>query len=487
MDKYLLGLDVGTTGTKAILFSVSGEVIAQSYRSYPTQMPQVEFREQNPEDWWSAVCQTTKEVCAGKEDAVIALSLSTQGGTMVAVDKEMKPLRPAIVWNDVRAKEECQEFLEQVGPADTMYQKTGWELHPSASCANVRWIRKHQPELFEKLVMYLSVPDYICYKMTGKTAIDVSNVGINRFADICKGEYDPRLLAFSGLKAEQLAEIVPSGTFLGWLTETAAKEMGLTTNTAVVSGAHDQYAVALGAGAFHTGDMLVGSGTCWVVTGISDKPAFETGLAQSVAAVPGRWGCLCSLPSGGICLEWLRKNFGNDISYDRINKEAATRKAAEEGLFFYPFSGFAENDKQFTRGSFLGLDLSHDTFHLTRAVMEGVVFQIVGILEKFPAEFQPKELILSGGASKSPVWSQILADIADLPVRIPETADLGCVGAAILAGVGSGIFTSAEAGYESLAVKSRLVMPDPDRVAKYAPLKKQYAENAVKLTQIYKL
>lgn len=487
MDKYLLGLDVGTTGTKAILFSVSGEVVAQAYQGYPTQMPQVEFREQSPEDWWQAVCQVTKAVCAGKEEKVAALSLSTQGGTMVAVDKEMKPLRPAIVWNDVRAEEECREFLEQVGPANLMYRKTGWELHPSASSANVRWIRKHQPEIFEKLAMYLSVPDYIAMKMTGRPAVDISNVGINRFADIQKAEYDAALLAFSGLHAQQLAEIVPSGTFLGRLTEKAAKEMGLTTNTAVVSGAHDQYAVALGAGAYNAGDILIGSGTCWVVTGIGDQPAFETGLAQSVAAVPGQWGSLCSLPSGGICLEWLRKNFGNDIPYEQINKETAVRKAAEEGLFFYPFSGFAENDKQFTRGSFLGLDLSHDTFHLTRAVMEGVVFQIVGILEKFPAEFQPKELILSGGASKSPVWSQILADIADLPVRIPETADLGCVGAAILAGVGSGIYTSAEAGYESLAVKSKLVMPNPEQVAKYAPLKKQYAENAVKLTQIYKL
>ena len=487
MDKYLLGLDVGTTGTKAILFSVSGAVIAQAYQGYPTQMPQVEFREQDPEDWWSAVCRVTKEVCAGKEAQVAALSLSTQGGTMVAVDEKMQPLRPAIVWNDVRAEEACREFLEQVGDACLMYQKTGWELHPSAPSANIRWIKKHQPEIFEKLAMYLSVPDYICYKMTGKPAVDISNVGINRFADIRKGEYDDALLQFSGLKAEQLAEIVPSGTFLGNLTEKAAAELGLTTKTAVVSGAHDQYAVALGAGAFHSGDILIGSGTCWVVTGIGDRPAFETGLAQSVAAVPGQWGSLCSLPSGGICLEWLRKNFGNEISYDAINKEVAERKAGEEGLFFYPFSGFADNGKQFARGSFLGLDLSHDLFHLARAVMEGVVFQIVGILERFPPEFKPKEIILSGGASKSPVWSQILADIADLPVRIPETADLGCVGAAILAGVGSGIYASAEAGYESLAVKSRLVMPNPDQVAMYAPLKKQYAENAVKLTEIYKL
>lgn len=486
MEKYLLGLDVGTTGTKAILFTVSGAVIAQAYRGYPTQMPQVDFREQNPEDWWQAVCQTTKEVCAGKEADVAALSLSTQGGTMVAVDSTMAPLRPAIVWNDTRAEKECREFVEQVGNADLMYQKTGWELHASAPSANARWLRKHQPQVFEKLSMYLSVPDYICYKMTGKTAVDISNVGINRFADIRKGEYDQALLQFSGLRESQLAKIVPSGTLLGYLTETAAEELGLTTRTAVVSGAHDQYAVALGAGAFHTGDILIGSGTCWVVTGIGDKPAFETGLAQSVAAVPGKWGSLCSLPSGGICLEWLRKNISAEHSYDEINRGVAQRKAAEKGLFFYPFSGFAQ-DKQFTRGSFLGLDLSHDAFHLARAVMEGVVFQIVGILEKFPPEFKPKEIILSGGASKSPVWSQILADVANLPVKIPETADLGCVGAAILAGVGSGIYPTAESGYQSLAVKSKVVMPDQSQVAIYAPLKKQYAENAVKLTQIYKL
>ena len=486
MMKYLLGLDVGTTGTKAILFTVSGEVVAQSYCGYPTQMPQVEFREQDPEDWWQAVCQTTKAVCAGKEADVAALSLSTQGGTMVAVDDTMQPLRPAIVWNDVRATEECQAYLQEVGSADTMYQKTGWDLHPSASSAGVRWLKKHQPEVFEKMAMYLSVPDYICYKMTGKTAVDISNVGINRFADIRKGKYDQALLQFSGLKESQLANIVPSGTLLGYLTEKAAEELGLTTRTAVVSGAHDQYAVALGAGAFHTGDILIGSGTCWVVTCIGDKPAFETGLAQSVAAVPGQWGSLISLPSGGICLEWLRKNISAEHSYDEINREVAQRKAAEEELFFYPFSGFAQ-DKQFARGTFLGLDLSQDTFHLARAVMEGVVFQIVDILEKFPREFRPKELILAGGASKSPVWSQILADVANLPVKIPETADLGCVGAAIMAGVGSGIYQSAEDGYQSLAVKSKTVTPDPRQVAVYAPLRKRYAENAAHLAKIYNL
>ena len=483
--KYLLGLDVGTTGTKAILFSTEGEVIAQAYRGYPTQMPQVKFCEQDPEDWYQAVCQTTKEVCAGKEDKVVALSLSTQGGTMVAVDEAMQPLRPAIVWNDARAEEECKEYLEQVGSGDTMYQKAGWDLHPSASSAGVRWIKKHQPEIFEKLAMYLSVPDYICYKMTGKTCVDISNVGINRFADIRKGEYDPELLAFSGLKEKQLAQIVPSGKKIGYLTEKAALELGLTVRTAVISGAHDQYAVALGAGASDPGDILIGSGTCWVVTYIGDKPAFETGFAQSVAASPNRWGSLRSLPTGGICLEWLR-NISAQMPYDQINQGVAGCKAAEEGLYFYPFSGYA-GKKQFARGSFIGLDLSHNTFHMARAVMEGVAFQIAEMLEAFPVKPGQDGLILAGGASKSAVWSQIVADITGLPVQIPNTADLACVGAAIMAGVGSGVFATMEEGYRALAVKNQVITPNPQQAAIYARLCKTYAQTAQHLTKLYNL
>ena len=490
MKQYLLGIDVGTTGTKAMLFCTDGQLCGHAYRPYAMHNPQVGYSEQNAEDWWQAVCQTVKEVCADPTVAenVAAISLSLQGGTVVPVDGNGEPLRRAIVWNDYRAQEQKEAYLREVGDADSMYQKTGWELDNGLPAMEIRWLRENEPEIFAKTAMFLTVPDYIAMKMTGVAAIDPSDAGINQLSDIRKGEYDDALLQFAGITRQQLPKILPSGTVVGNLTQEAAKALGLTTKTVLVTGAHDQYAVALGAGAYQTGDILIGSGTCWVVTALDDRPGFETGLSQSVAAVPGMWGLLQSLSSGGVCLEWLRRNLtdgpeGQQLSYDTINQEVSSRRAAHDGLFFYPFSGKA-GDANFQKGSFVGMDLSHDKFHLARAIMEGVVFQTVWMMESFRSKPSAEGLKLAGGASKSRVWCQMLADIANVPVRIPEVADLACVGAAILAGVGCGIYADAKEGYGALSVQEQVILPDPQAAEQYAKLYQQYKQMACTLGTI---
>ena len=494
MKKYLLGIDVGTTGTKTLLFSADGQLLGHAYRGYEMNNPQVGYSEQNAEDWWNAVCETVREVCSDPEigKAVAAISLSLQGGTMVAVDKDMKPVRPAMVWNDGRGGPQMEEYLREVGEAETMYQKTGWRLGRSMLVIESRWMRDNEPELFEKTAMFLSVPDYISMKMTGIPAVDMSDAGNNQFANIRTGCYDPELLKFSGVTEEQLPKLVHSGDVIGNLTAEAADAMGLSTDCVLVAGAHDQYAVALGAGALHNGDILIGSGTCWVVTAIGDEPAFETGLAQSIAAVPGKWGSLLSLSSGGVCLEWWRRNLtaapdGSQIPFDVINEEVAKRKAAEDGLFFYPFSGNAAPDRKFQKASFIGLDLSHDRFDIARAIMEGVAFQAIWMMESFKTKPSKEGLKLAGGASKSALWCQMVADIANLPVRIPEVADLACVGAAIMAGTGCGIYSSVEEGYKCLAVRERVIQPDPARAQMYAKLYAQYKKCAGTLGEVYGL
>lgn len=494
MKQYLLGIDVGTTGTKALLMDAAGGLVGHAYRPYPMLTPQVGYSEQNAEDWWQAVCQTVREVCTDSAIAenVAAISLSLQGGTVVPVDKDGNPLRTAIVWNDARATKEKEAYLKEVGEGNTLYEKSGWELDNGLPLMEIRWIKENQPEIFEQTAMFLTVPDYISMKMTGIAAVDPSDAGINQLSNIREGCYDPELLKFAGITEAQLPKIVSSGDVIGHLTEAAAKELGLTTKTVLVAGAHDQYAVALGAGASKAGDILIGSGTCWVVTAIGDQPAFETGLAQSVAAVPGLWGSLRSLSSGGVCLEWLRRSItdemsGNQIPYDVINQEVAKRKAAEDGLFFYPFSGMADEDKDFQKASFVGLDLSHDKFHLARAIMEGVVFQVMWMMEGFSTKPSQDGLKLAGGASKSEVWCQILADISGLPVWIPEVADLACVGAAVLAGTGCGIYRDVLEGYQTLSVGERVLYPNAERTRVYRELYEWYKAGAKTLRATYNL
>ena len=492
--KYLLGIDVGTTGTKSLLFSVDGELLGHAYRPYPLHTPQVGWSEQNASDWWNAVVETVREICTDPEVCknVAGISLSLQGGTTVAVDENFDQIRPAMVWNDHRCAAQKEAYIREFGDEESMYQKTGWRLGNGLNASQIRWMKDNEPENFERTYMFLSVPDYISAKMTGIPAVDPSDAGINHLANIRECAYDPDLLAFAGITEDKLPKIVQSGEAIGHLTEAAAKELGLTTDCVLVAGAHDQYAVALGAGACKAGDILIGSGTAWVITAIGDEPDFESGLAQSVAAVPGKWGSLWSLSTGGVCLEWLRRNLavgpnGEQLSYDAINEEVAKRKAAEDGLFFYPFSGRAELDKGFSKGSFIGLDLSHDRFDIARAIMEGVAFQIVWMMEAFKTKPSKDGLKLAGGASKSALWCQMVADIANLPVRIPEVADLACVGAAVLAGTGCGIYASAEEGYNRLAVREHVLLPDPARAEMYGALLSAYKQHAGKLGAVYGL
>lgn len=490
MEQYLLGIDVGTTGTKTLLFSVSGKLLGHAYRAYGMSTPQVSYNEQNPQDWWDAVCQTVREVCSDQAIAqnVAAISLSLQGGTIVAVDKDFQPLRPAMVWSDNRCTAQKEAFLREVGPASTMYQKTGYRLDNGLPALEIRWMQDNEPELFQKAAMFLSVPDYISWKMTGIAAVDPSDAGINQLCDIRAGKYDPELLRFAGIKEEQLAPIVPSGEVIGPLTEEAAQALGLTTKTILVAGAHDQYAVALGAGATDAGCFSIGSGTSWVITAISDEPDFSSGLSQAIAALPGKWGSLLSLSSGGVCMEWLRQITSGDQkpSYDEINQKVSQRRAAEDGLFFFPFSGKAGPSERFQKGTFVGMDLSHDPYHLFRAVMEGVAFQTVWMMESFRTRPVEGGIIFSGGGSKSPVWTQMVADIAGQPVRIPKVADLACVGAAILAGVGCGLYKDAAEGHSKLAVGDRILYPNPESVARYRRLYESYKKIAAALLPAYK-
>ena len=485
MRDLLIGIDVGTTGTKTLLFHKDGELIASAYRGYPLYAPNVGWSEQNAMDWWHAIVETVREVCCadGLAARVAAISLSTQGGTFVPVDSAGAPLRPAIVWSDQRAVAQRDAYLREVGDDDSIYQKTGWHLGTAMLAVVIRWMRDNEPELFAKTAQFLSVPDFVSLYMTGIAAADLSNLGNDQLCDIRSETYDETILEFDGITTQQLPRILHSGDVIGHLTKQAAEEMGLDTEVVLVAGAHDQYAVALGAGVSNAGDIMIGSGTCWVITSIADEADFESGLAQSVAAVPGKWGSICSLSSGGVCLDWLRKNIacdtdGTPLDYGCINDLAAKKSAAADGLFFYPFSGKRNADDNFIKASFVGLDLSHDRYDMARAVMEGVAFQVAWMMEDFKAKPSAAGIKLAGGASKSPLWCQIVADVTGYPVRIPAVADLACVGAAIMAGTGCGIYSDTADGYAHLCVSDRVVMPDPDRAKAYRPLLEQYKVQA---------
>ena len=213
------------------------------------------------------------------------------------------------------------------------------------------------------------------------------------------------------------------------------------------------------------------------MTGIFDEPLFSTGMAQSVAAVPGKWGSIFSLSTGGICLEWLRNQIAGGIDYAEINEKTKERRAAVDELFFFPFQGIAGPGRRFSRAAFTGQDLAHDRYDLMRAVMEGVVFQTKWMLESF-GERHEGSIRFAGGASKSPVWTQLSADILQVPVIVPEMPDLSCVGAAVLAGWGAGIYRNIEEGCRRLSIPGRQVDPDPAAAKEYQEAYRIYQRKA---------
>ncbi|NLF56745.1 MAG: hypothetical protein GX580_03810, partial [Candidatus Hydrogenedens sp.] len=467
MSRYLIGVDVGTTGTKSMLISEEGRVVAHAYEGYPCHTPGNGMVEQDAEDWWRALVKTVREVTAEPEHAknVAAISLSLQGGTMVPVDGHGKPLHRAIVWSDKRCEKQAQAFAEAFGK-DYMYQKSGWHLGNGLNAMQIAWLRENCPEAYENAAMFLSVPDYVSLRMSGRAVVDISDVGINQLADIRTGTYDPGILDFIGIREDQLAEIAPSATPVGKLLPEAAAELGLSADTLLVAGAHDQYAGLLGAGITRTGDILIGTGTAWVVTALTEAPDFESGFAQSIPAA-GNWGSLVSLSSGGVCLDWFRGGVaglpGNAMTYDEINEIAPQRGVGARGLKFYPYfngSSFPMSAPR-CKATLVGLDQSHDRYDIARAVMEGVAMQTVWTLDYFRAKSPECRVTLSGGASKSPFWSQTVANFANCPITTPLVSDLPCVGAAVMAGVGSGVFASCEEGAGRISMEQKVYEPDP--------------------------
>lgn len=493
MDAYLLGIDIGTTGAKTLLIRADGAQMWHAYMPYPLLAPKAGYSEQDAEDWWKALVYTVRDVMkksALRPEQVAACSLSLQGGTMVPTDADYRPLRSAIVWNDIRGAKQREDFAHRFGPA-YMYEKSGWSLSSGQNAMAIAWMRENEPELFDQTAFFCSVPDWISYRLTGHAVVDISDSGINQLADIRAGVYDAGILDFCEIRREQLAPIVKSGELIGGLSACAAEELGLKAGMPVVSGAHDQFAGAIGAGLFSGGDALLATGTTWGATALSDKPNFDRGFAQAVSPAPGKWGNYASIYTGGVCLEWLRKNvlgsMNAPLNYDLINEMARGSNPGCGGMTFYPYfcgSGFPQRDN-YSKAAFIGLDLSHNKGDMVRALMEGVVFQSMWALSAYADAFGIRRLKMSGGAAKSPVWRQIVAAVANMPVQIPEMPDLTCIGAAILAGVGSGIYRSVEEGYASLAIPENTIYPEAEMADIYQELFAEYKRRAPLVRALY--
>ena len=445
---YFLGIDVGTTGAKTLAVGEGGHIAGRGYREYPLEVSGEGYVTQNAEDWWGAAAASAREAMAGLERGeVAAIGLSTQGASMLAVDKNFAPLCPVITWMDRRASDEAKALAEVIGE-EAIYQKTGFPVNPALDMAKIAWIKNNWPDVYQKAASFVSTLEFVNFRLTGENVIDPTNAAIRQLMNLGSCGWDPEILSALCLDGGRLPAIAPSGEKLGRLAKKAADELGLSQDVEVYNGAHDQYCAAVGSGVTKPGDMLLATGTAWVVFGVTEKPLYTPSrIMPGIFPMTGRFGAMASMAGMGAALKWYKGIIGED--YDKINEGAASR-APDEELLAYPYlSGAGFNRDYDSKAAFAGLCMRHDRYDIARAIMEGVAFEARMVLEEFAAQgMDIRNIVMTGGAAKSELWSRITGAATGCSIARSTEPDAACLGAAILAAAGSGF-----AGLEEAAAK----------------------------------
>jgi len=439
---YVIGLDVGTTGTKALLVDENGSVVARGYQGYGIISGDNGVVEQRAEEWWNAAVFAIKEACRKiDKNKIKGVSLSTQGASSVLVDKNFSTIGNAITWMDKRAQKECNDLLTRAD-SEFYYRKTGWKLAANLDACKLLWLKRNKPEDLKRAYKFISTLEYMNYCLVGEYVIDPTNGAIRQLMDIYTDEWDTDILNYIEANVSLLSEIRPSGTLLGTLSKKAAKTLELPEGIQVFNGAHDQYCCAIGSGSIKNGDLLLGTGTAWVVMNITKFPLLtESSIAPAKHIIKDLWGALSSIPCGGISLDWW-KNKVASVGYDELDIEVDKRLGQNQDLMFFPYfigAGCPLWNEE-ARGTFIGLELKHDKMDMALAVMEGVAFHMALLLEDYRANgARIDTLRVMGGSVKSEPWMKIISAVLECKVIKVKQADAAPMGAAIVAAVGAGI------------------------------------------------
>lgn len=456
----VIGLDVGTTGTKAVVADETGKILAGAYKEYElTSSEGGAWVSQSADDWWDAVVCTVRESLEKipNKDEVTAIGISTQGASMLAVDEKGRPLSEVITWMDSRAVAEVAFLDEKIG-SETIYQKCGWPLTPAGDAAKILWLKNNRPEAFEKAACFPSTLEFVNFHLTGKFVCDPTNAAIRQLFNIKTGAWDGEILDAVGISAERLPEVLPMGALVGTLTDSAAAALGLTKEVKVFNGAHDQYCAALGSGAVEAGDMLLATGTAWVVLGVTKSLLYtENHICPGIHPAEGKYGAMASLVSAGSALKWYKNVMGGDFKV--MDAEAEKRVQSARNLFVFPYvagAGFPHNRPDMS-GAVIGFNLSHDKYDIARAFMEGVAFEARCVLEEFSAQgMKIEKLMMTGGAARSDLWSSIVGYVTGCEIYRMEEPETCSVGAAMTAFVGMGVFSDFAEGKTAMVKSKKL-------------------------------
>lgn len=448
----LLGIDVSTTGAKALLVGPEGNVVSSATTPLSLSTPYPLWSEQDPQEWWQATSDSIRRTLAEANvsgEQVTAIGLTGQMHGLVLLDHHGEVLRPAILWNDQRCGPECDEIRRRVGRR-RLIQITGNDALTGFTAPKILWVATHEPEIYARIGHVLLPKDYIRYKLTGKVAMDKADGSGTTLFDLVKRDWSSEILDTLNIPAGWLPQTFEGEQVTGVVSDEAAHLTGVRKGTPVVAGGGDQSTQAIGVGAVKPGVLAVTLGTSGVVFATTDRALIETEgrLHAFCHAVPKRWHLMGVMLSAAGSLQWYRDALASETTFEELLSEASQVPPGCEGLLFLPYLSGERTPypDPLARGTWVGLTLRHRRAHMTRAVLEGVAFGLKDIFSLMAgAGLGPIEQVrLSGGGAKSKLWRQILADILGVELVTVNTMEGAAFGAALLAGVGEGIWSNVD-------------------------------------------
>jgi xylulokinase len=478
----LLGIDLSTTGAKALLIDHDGRVVSSATTPLSLSTPHALWSEQDPRDWWTATAGSIAKALAeanASGEAIAAIGLTGQMHGLVLLDHEAKVLRPAILWNDQRCGAECDEIRARI-TRERLVNITGNDALTGFTAPKILWVEKHEPEIYRRVKHVLLPKDYIRYKLTGALAMDKADGSGTMLFDLGKRAWSPEILNALNISPDWLPPTFEGHEITSEVNSEAASLTGLRKGTPVVAGGGDQSAQAVGVGVVRPGTIAVTLGTSGVVFAATESPLVEPAgrLHAFCHAVAGRWHLMGVMLSAAGSLQWYRDKFARDSSFDALVEEAAQVPAGSEGLIFLPYlSGErTPHPDPLARGAWIGLTTRHGQGHLTRSVLEGVAFGLKDIFElmREAGLGSIEQVRLSGGGAKSSLWRQILADILGVELVTVNTTEGAAFGAALLAGIGAGVWPDVDIACARTIFVKDCVSPNRETAERYQSLYQQY-------------